>query len=72
MSNALQQTHMQGPPYSQTQLVRDASVSVIALSTLEPSNDAGQRVFHQQDVGKKLLIIFAMVVSIACFVWLLG
>jgi hypothetical protein len=53
-------------------LIRKVPVSVLRFNKLEPANDASQHEYRRQDIGKKLLIIGAMMLLITFLVWSLG
>ena len=59
------------PPHSLV-TSREDKVSAMDLTRLEPMNDASQREFRPQEVGKKLLAIAMMILLIGCLVWTMG
>ena len=65
------QPQMQRLLHSQS-LIRKVPVSALHSSRLEPANDASQHEFRRQDIGKKLLMIGAMMLLITFLVWSMG
>jgi hypothetical protein len=53
-------------------LIRKVPVNALRFSRLEPSNDASEHEFRRQDIGKKLLMIGAMMLLITFLVWSMG
>jgi hypothetical protein len=62
----------QGLSYPLALAIRESHISTLPISGLHPSNDAGQREYRQQAVGRKLLAIVSMFALIAYLVWSMG
>jgi hypothetical protein len=72
MQDTVKQKQFRQLPLSQALMLKEASLTALVFTRLEPINDAVQREFRDQHAGKKLLTIIGMFLLMGYLVWSMG